>query len=579
MQKNNQTNNTTNTTLKVYLKDSTKLITQFQTINEEKYYKIYLTNLQGTNDTFDLQIINENNNSATYLLFDHIIDPTEIIKDVGAANSTTDNITKQDNFTHLSISQTGPINDSSLHLYAPFDTNTTTLTYDYTTYDNDGTLVGNLIWNDNGVFGGAYEFDGLADSINFGNNFGNLSKGTTMMAWVKWSGLAGNQFIFSYRSSSGSRIQMFYTGGVENYIASLFYDGSVFTKAGTGPVFVDTWYHVALTKNDTSLGFYLNGTFFDGTGGSAQSAGATRVVVGKQGGSELLFFNGTMDEVMVFNRSLSSAEILDIYNNGTNRFFSRGEQIFENNNVSESDDENRINITINSTQLFDSQINVSVGDVSGDSYSYGTEASFTDGAVKELVISTPNNISLKFIFYAGNETNINDFYSPTLENNIIIDSWKEAVDVPSFANISETPANGSAYSPSQFYEFNITITDENSSIETVIITFNNTNYSTTANEIYNLSNVFSFNQTGLAAAKYNYTWHANDTSGNNNKTLAQEYTVLKANATTNLTLDGNLANLTITVNENVNITADLITGEANIQLLQDGTSSTKEAPS
>jgi len=66
-----------NTIVEVYYYNSTEKITEFPIISEEKYYKIYLTGMSGSHDTFDLKIKNLDDDSNAYLEFDHIIDPVE----------------------------------------------------------------------------------------------------------------------------------------------------------------------------------------------------------------------------------------------------------------------------------------------------------------------------------------------------------------------------------------------------------------------------------------------------------------------------------------------------------------------
>ncbi|MBW2980813.1 hypothetical protein KY360_05345 [Candidatus Woesearchaeota archaeon] len=64
-----------NTNVEVYYFNSTEKITEFPVITDEDYYKIYLTDMQGSQDTFDLKIVNTDSETA-YLEFEHIIDPT-----------------------------------------------------------------------------------------------------------------------------------------------------------------------------------------------------------------------------------------------------------------------------------------------------------------------------------------------------------------------------------------------------------------------------------------------------------------------------------------------------------------------
>jgi len=55
--------------VEVYGKNGSELIASFETINEDKKYQIFLHNLTGTQDTFDLKIVGGS------VEFDHIIDP------------------------------------------------------------------------------------------------------------------------------------------------------------------------------------------------------------------------------------------------------------------------------------------------------------------------------------------------------------------------------------------------------------------------------------------------------------------------------------------------------------------------
>ena len=55
--------------IKIYEENSSELIAEFSSINDNEYNKVYLTGLTGQQDTFDLKIINGS------VEFDHIIDP------------------------------------------------------------------------------------------------------------------------------------------------------------------------------------------------------------------------------------------------------------------------------------------------------------------------------------------------------------------------------------------------------------------------------------------------------------------------------------------------------------------------
>ena len=68
-------NQSLNTSIDVYHYNSSTLITSFPFITTEDYYKVLLTGMNGSHDTFDLKIVNSDNMTA-YLEFDHIVDPS-----------------------------------------------------------------------------------------------------------------------------------------------------------------------------------------------------------------------------------------------------------------------------------------------------------------------------------------------------------------------------------------------------------------------------------------------------------------------------------------------------------------------
>jgi hypothetical protein len=111
----------------------------------------------------------------------------------------------------------------------PFDSNISdTKVYDYTENDNDGTLNNGTAFVSSGMYGGAYEFDGIDDNIYFGATTPPsliFKENFTLSAWVKLNdpsngtdGIIGTQYIhpfywnifhgrqyFYYRNSTGKQ--------------------------------------------------------------------------------------------------------------------------------------------------------------------------------------------------------------------------------------------------------------------------------------------------------------------------------------------------------------------------------------
>jgi hypothetical protein len=84
---------------------------------------------------------------------------------------------------------------------------------------------------------------------------------------------------------------------------------------GTTKLPLNTWTHLATTYDGTNQRFYVNGILVGTTlspagsgGGIVQSNGALRI--GGNASSTGEFFQGLIDEVRVYNRALSAAEIV-----------------------------------------------------------------------------------------------------------------------------------------------------------------------------------------------------------------------------------------------------------------------------
>lgn len=124
-----------------------------------------------------------------------------------------------------------------------------------------------------------------------------------------------------------------------------------------------------------------------------------------------------------------------------------------------------------------------------------------------------------------------------------------------FMEPSVSPASGSAYSSSQVYQFNKSVTDGSGvGIQKVIMTFNGTNYTMTSagNDVYTNSSII-----GLARGTYGYIFWSNDTLGNNQ--FSDSYNYVVSQATPNLILTNNTA-LTVTYNNSINVTGTCPSG-------------------
>ena len=241
-----------NTNVKVYSKNSSFLIGETPVISSTGYYKVFLSNMSGENDTFDLQVINTGSDRSTYLEFDHIIDPNEVpnVELASPANDTSfasgssevnlsvdilDDLLPLDNVTTLIFGgrDVDAANDDLLFIgnitngssadyswrYQPFDIDsdtligyhfdgrddmgeTSTLVYDWAGNTN-GTLKQQAFINgSNDIFGGHLELDGsggsTADKVTCGTfpDIENENTDLSIMMWVR-PDVSQSKFIFT----------------------------------------------------------------------------------------------------------------------------------------------------------------------------------------------------------------------------------------------------------------------------------------------------------------------------------------------------------------------------------------------
>lgn len=155
-----------------------------------------------------------------------------------------------------------------------------------------------------GRIGQAVQFDGTDDRISAAVN--SPAGAFTFAAWVNYSGAAwsGWHTVLEF----GDDAPWF---GV-NESGQL----SLYPSATGGTVSTQQWTHVAVTTNGTSVLLYVNGQQV-GTGQTAPPTGGQGLLVGFETGTTSPW-QGLLDDVRIYNRSLSAAEIGQLAKPDTN---------------------------------------------------------------------------------------------------------------------------------------------------------------------------------------------------------------------------------------------------------------------
>jgi len=201
---------------------------------------------------------------------------------------------------------------------------------------NNGILTNGPTWVD-GKRGKALSFDGVDDYV-FVNDPGDssvldfdTSSTITMSAWIRKSSLTSYPLIVTKGRSNGSYTNYAIrsgdgTGSERKF--SFFYRNSANTAwhvyDTVSNVFeVGNWYHVAVSYTfgtGSSIKMYINGVempggWVAGTGNDAPLVGNFQLWIGDDNANSE--FHGLIDEVRVYNRALTPAEIRQLYKAGS----------------------------------------------------------------------------------------------------------------------------------------------------------------------------------------------------------------------------------------------------------------------
>jgi hypothetical protein len=208
---------------------------------------------------------------------------------------------------------TKPANNLGIVAYYPFKEGSGSTTSDYSGQNLNATLTTAPAWTASGKFG--YGLDFTAGSLQYlsvpHNAALNFSYAMTYAAWIKPT--LGTQVSLISKGAYGDAFRVLIQGGTAGErVPAIQIDGA--TIYGTTPIVSGNWTHVAFTYDGVNTKIYVNGALTDSSvsANGILATTATTMYIG-QGGSDNIYYNGVMDEVYLFQRALSGAEISTLY--------------------------------------------------------------------------------------------------------------------------------------------------------------------------------------------------------------------------------------------------------------------------
>lgn len=354
--------------------------------------------------------------------------------------------------------------------------------------------------------------------ITLGNNPENvLSKGEnyTIMFWFN-NTLSGGATRTLIKQGGASSL----TASQQTYRVEQSTDGNITITLGNGStsqqivrqingsssgIPVEQWHYFAMSGNTSAFIAYVDGINLTAIAGNVRnmtkpyySQDNTTIIGASRTSLSNEAFDGAIDEIMYFNRTMNASEIDDYYKNRSNRYRYDGTMQFTNINLSGNDS---VVITANTTTLAGTYINVSIN--GGQEYGINTtnSASFT-------YTGTTEEANITFHFYP-NKTGGFYYFTPYIRGVIAIDS-EPSIIAPTIANLTEFPTDPGNWSPGFTLQLNATIFDNVLGLNSLNLEFDGVNQSLTQNgDVYTADiPLVVFTQTN-----YTYYWSAENGGG------------------------------------------------------------------
>jgi len=174
---------------------------------------------------------------------------------------------------------------------------------DLSGHGNDGTITGTT--DVAGKVDRARAFDGIDDKIAATVSVGGQ---WTIALWVNWQD-GPNTYEHPIGLGTGHDATFWFSGTTVAFKTSDSSGSTVVDKGLSSSITTGVWYHLAATFDGTTVTGYLNGVAQFSAAAPATTIRSNSIKIGTSGSEFNNFFDGIIDEVLVYNRALSASEI------------------------------------------------------------------------------------------------------------------------------------------------------------------------------------------------------------------------------------------------------------------------------
>ena len=222
--------------------------------------------------------------------------------------------------------------DSSLVLFMNFDNRSAlgendTIVKDLSISYNNGSCVAATCpsWASDGKYNGDFVFDLNKDFISIPDADSLDTNATTISLWIKPEATSTAVDVLSkFGTSPNKSYSLYFTA-----CKPLFY----ITSNGTGSagdvlilnsntvINDNAWHNVVFTYNLTNASLYVDNVLkATSLWAKGINPSPSNIEIAKGTSIQYKYFNGSIDDLMIFNRSLTQAEITDLYNSQITKY-------------------------------------------------------------------------------------------------------------------------------------------------------------------------------------------------------------------------------------------------------------------
>jgi hypothetical protein len=202
-----------------------------------------------------------------------------------------------------------------------FDEGTGTTVANSVVPDDPATMGGAATWT-GGRIGKAGQFDGASGYARSTNATLNTAESFSVSAWVAAGATTptANQVILSQAGTNASPFYLYREAGGRWAAATSTADvntPTLVSATSAETVWPGQWTHLGLVYNATlsQLRLYVNGRLSAAQSGVTtwQAGGALNIARGRWGGQDTLYFQGSVDDVRVYQRALRDGEMVKVF--------------------------------------------------------------------------------------------------------------------------------------------------------------------------------------------------------------------------------------------------------------------------